>query len=97
MGLPTELDSAQVKTVIHYSLQKESQLFRIFILNKHCSAYLLESSTLASLFYNTLGDRLVKVNGASIIGKAYSEVISLIQERLVEWKISVTRVIWSPC
>lgn len=27
------------------------------------------------------GDRLVKVNGASIIGKAYCEVISLIQER----------------
>nr|XP_054596367.1 rho GTPase-activating protein 21 isoform X3 [Nothobranchius furzeri] len=26
------------------------------------------------------GDRIVKVNGASIIGKAYSEVISLIQE-----------------
>lgn len=60
--------------------------YRIFIFNKHCSAYLVESSTLASLFCNTLGDRLVKVNGASIIGKAYCEVISLIQERLVEWK-----------
>lgn len=34
------------------------------------------------------GDRLVKVNGASIIGKAYCEVISLIQERwafLINW------------
>lgn len=80
------LDSAQVKTVIHYRLQeKKSQLFRI-IPNNQCSAYLLESSTLASLFYNKLGDRLVKVNGASIIGKPYCEVISLIQERLVEWK-----------
>ncbi|KAF6732090.1 Rho GTPase-activating protein 21-B [Oryzias melastigma] len=26
------------------------------------------------------GDRIVKVNGASIIGKAYGEVISLIQD-----------------
>lgn len=92
-----ELDSAQVKTVIHYSLQKESQLFRIFILNKHCSADLLAFSTLTSLFYNSLGDRLVKVNGASIIGKAYCEVITLIQERLVEWNIYVTRVIQFPC
>lgn len=82
-----ELDFAQVKTVVHYRLQKKkSQLFRIFILNNQCSAYLLESSSLAYLFYNKLGDRLVKVNGASIIGKPYCEVISLIQERLVEWK-----------
>lgn len=33
---------------------------------------------------NTSGDRLVKVNGGSIIGKAYAEVISLIQQRWVE-------------
>ncbi|CAM9157422.1 unnamed protein product, partial [Lampetra planeri] len=32
--------------------------------------------------YNVVsGDRIVKVNGASIIGKAYCEVISLIQDR----------------
>lgn len=47
----------------------------------HCPAYILESLTLTTLFVNTSGDRLVKVNGASIIGKAYGEVISLIQER----------------
>lgn len=32
-------------------------------------------------FYCPSGDRLVKVNGASIIGKAYCEVITLIQDR----------------
>lgn len=39
------------------------------------------------------GDRLVKVNGASIIGKAYCEVISLIQERwvfFINWWFSLT-------
>jgi hypothetical protein len=29
----------------------------------------------------SLGDRLVKVNGESIIGKTYSQVIGLIQNR----------------
>lgn len=53
--------------------------------------------TVASLLFHTIGDRLVKVNGASIIGKAYCEVISLIQERSVELKKSVTRVISFPC
>lgn len=41
-------------------------------------------SSLASLL-PTSGDRIVKVNGGSIIGKAYGEVIALIQQRWVEW------------
>lgn len=42
---------------------------------------LLHSTSLLSY---ASGDRIVKVNGGSIVGKAYGEVIALIQQRWVE-------------
>lgn len=44
----------------------------------------MDSSPLTSLLFYTSGDRIVKVNGGSIVGKAYGEVIALIQQRWVE-------------
>lgn len=40
------------------------------------------------------GDRIVKVNGQSIIGKTYSQVIALIQNRYRSWSYQLSSHIY---
>ena len=62
--------------IFHMVTRRQRQ---VTALNLYYTSLLLIALPL--FFKHLLGDRLVKVNGASIIGKAYCEVISLIQDR----------------
>lgn len=61
----------KIRILLETVFQKDPEV--TFFMNSSCDFFFL-------LFLSE-GDRIIKVNGESVIGKTYSQVIALIQNR----------------